>query len=203
MNHSEFEVHGPLSEDPSTLKAEGGLSSKLVEMLDQSNGFHLHGGALLFLPSGSGVNGLSTIEEFNAAPWKTSYGPEISRALFFAVDAIGYPFGILDERIIQFDPETGELTEIATDFDAFFSASEADPNGIAGAWLYGAWLDAGRQINANERLAPNHPLIFVKTSGIDDFHAENMLNRTAFNAYLYEQTKDLPDGAKVKFVVTP
>ncbi|AOG03117.1 hypothetical protein [Bosea sp. RAC05] len=203
MDEQEVEANGPLSEGKSAFNSDKGLESKLANLLHQSNGFHFYRGALLFFPSGTAMYGIPTIEEFNAAAWKASYGPEVSTALFFAVDTLGYPFGIANERIVQLDPETGEMNEIADDFLGFFEAVHRDPDTLIGAGLFQAWVEAGRMIGANERLAPNLPFITAKASAIDDFHAEDMLSRAAFNAYLFEQTSALPKDARVAIKVVP
>lgn len=197
-----FELDGPISKAPPEFSGDSRLAKALRQVLDQANGATAYDGAFILLPSGDASVTVS-MEEFNAGDWKVAYPPRVQQTWFFALDAIGMPFGIMDEEIVKLDPETGELTPIAGKIGEFLGAVEANPDQTIRLDVFEAWAKAGRSLPARSRLAPKTPVMMGGGEGPEDLYEADIMERADFNAHLYAQTKDLPDGYKVTFKITP
>lgn len=143
---------------------------------------------------------MPTIEEFNANKWKASYPSAVRDTVFFALDTFGFPFGISGDVIVQLDPETGVLSRMADTIGHLCDRVRTEPDEIVGLNAFDTWIDAGRTLAINQRIAPKIPFLFKEggNSLLDDFYEADILERAAFNAFIYEQTKDLPDGALIE-----
>jgi hypothetical protein len=188
-------MDGPLSRTKPGFEPSSERERSLRKLLDQSNGFHMKA-AFLLLPSADDTVAYS-IETYNAGAWKVAYGPEVSSSLFFALDALGSPFGICGNRICQLDPETGAFETFASDFRDLFDRVASSPESI-GVPLVEAWTGSGRSLTLFQRLAPKVPFILGGRGRVEDLYAADILERRDFNADLHAQTKGLADGTSVK-----
>lgn len=197
-----FQAIGLISETVSTFEADSGLLSKLADMLRQSNGFAMWGGAFVVLPSGDDAV-LPSIETFNKGEWKKAYPQDVEQTTFFAVDAFGFPFGVSQDAVVQLDPETGSLSPVAATLGELLEKVRSEPKNTIGLLAFEKWRQAGRELRLGQRLAPKIPFVMGGGKEIDDFYAADILERAAFNSHVYEQIKDLPDGATVELKVVP
>lgn len=201
MQTKEFDLNGPLSTAKPAFEGSTRLGKTLRNMLDQSNGSSAYGGAFVLLPSG-GESQWWTMEEFNAGSWKASYSRKVQETWFFAVDTLGFPFGILGEEVVHLNPETGHLKPIAFKLGEFLEAVESDPDTLVRLDLFDAWCQAGEGIGTRERLAPKTPIMLGGGKGVEDLYAADLMERMDFNAELHSQTKDMPEGTQVTFKLT-
>lgn len=152
---------GPLSKGVCTLAGDG-LTADLADMLHQSNGFAMWGGAFVVLPSGSDA-AVPGIETYNGE-WKNWYSNAVRETTFFALDVFGFPFGIEEGKVVQLDPETGVLTPVAETLGGLIERVEAEPDATIGCpcstpgaatavkWrLVGAWRRRCRSFSAAAR----------------------------------------------------
>lgn len=197
-----FQAIGPISDRVSTFEADGGLLSKLADLLRQSNGFAMWGGAFVILPSGNDAV-LPSIEAFNRGEWKKAYPKDVAETTFFAVDAFGFPFGISQDAVVQLDPEIGSLSPIAATLGELFEKVRSESWAPIGLSAFEKWRQADRELRLGQCLAPKIPFVMGGGKEVDDFYAADILDRAAFNAYIYEQIKDLPDGATVELKAVP
>lgn len=190
---------GPLSEAASGLTSGEGLVADLADMLRQSNGFAMWGGAFVVLPSGSDV-AVPSLETYNGA-WKDGYPEAVRKATFFALDVFGFPFGLSEGKVVQLDPETGELRQVAESLGRLLNKVETDANATIGLSVFDAWCGSGREMALGQRLAPKIPFVFGGGKEISDLYAADLMERAAFNAHIYSQIKDMPDGTTVELKV--
>lgn len=199
----EKDVNGPFVRTMPTLTPSSQRQASLLALLQQSNGFWAAGHAVLFLPSGKAVPGLPTLEEFNDPKgWVSKYAGDVGKALFFALDALGQPFGILDDKIVLLDPEAGSLKDIAPGFAKFMEDIESD-SVLSGADVIQGWLDSGRDFDPTKRLMPMPPIIAGGTTDPAGLVLVEVLERAEATASIHEQIKDIPDGQPIRFKVSP
>jgi len=196
-----IEAYGPLTEVPSQFVGKTVLLGELASILQQSNGFTMFGGAFVALPSGS-CDYVPTIEAYNSHRWKDSYSPSVQNTLFFALDTSGYPFGVADGMIVHLDPETGSMDPVAETISSFLDRVWKNPYDLIDLAIFEEWFDSGKTFELSERLAPVFPFILGGGETIDDLYAADILERAEFNAYIYEQLKDVPDGVQVELRCT-
>lgn len=154
----------------------------------------------MVLPSGQ-ADGLPTIESYNDGAWKRSYDEDVHDTTFFALDVFGYPFGISGDHIVQLDPETGRLELISNTMRGLLERVEREPKMI-GIAVFNNWLASGRTLDIQHRLAPKIPFILGGGTDREDFYAADIMQRAEFNAYIYEETKNLPEGTQMRFEIT-
>lgn len=175
------------------------MLSHLADLLKQSNGFAMWGGAFLLLPSGA-VDNLPSVESYNAHDWKRSYSPAVQSTVFFALDVFGFSFGISEDRVVRLDPETGVLYQIADTLGHLLERVRNEPIEMVGIEMFNAWCESGRSMEIGQRLAPKVPFVLGGGEAVSEFYPADILERAAFNAYIYEQIRDLPDGATIELL---
>jgi hypothetical protein len=193
-----FQAVGPLSAATPVFSAPRGILNEIANILGQSNGFALWGGAFIFLPSGS-ADDVPTIEEFNGHAWKGIYQDDVRRTVFFAMDVFGFPFGVLDNNIVWMNPETGELHRITKSVRRFLEMVNTEPEHMIGFQAHVDWFDRGQTYEIGQRLAPKVPFVLGGGKSIADFYATDIIERADFNAFIYAKTKNMPDRTRIKF----
>lgn len=155
----------------------------------------------MLLPSG-GDAAVPNIEIYNGA-WKAAYPDFVRRTTFFALDVFGFPFGLSEGRVVQLDPETGALNHVSGTLGGLLRKVEKEPDSTIGLAVFEAWCRNGREMAMGQRLAPKTPFVLGGGKEIGDLYAADIMKRAAFNAHIYSQIKDLPDGATVEMKVVP
>ncbi|RZU53302.1 hypothetical protein EV385_5217 [Krasilnikovia cinnamomea] len=121
--------------------------------------------------------------------------------LFFAEDIFGGQFGIKDDAIYSFDPETGEAAHLASSVDEWVRAVLGDYEFVTGYPLAHQWQAQYGVLPIGERLVPKRPFVLG-----GDYTPENLVALEAakgmrFRGDLAVQLRDLPDGASIKFKI--
>jgi len=89
----------------------GAMSAELYGMLAKPNGVYIFESALHVLPLNSS-SGVMDLGRWNSGDvWRQHYGLTTNNPPFFAEDVFGGQFALEGERVLQFDPETGD-TEV-------------------------------------------------------------------------------------------
>jgi hypothetical protein len=125
----------------------------------------------------------------------------VASCTFFAEDVFGVQVGVLDNDIVQFDPETATLTLLAHSIEEWCEQVVADQDFYTGAPVLAAWEQAHGPIRAGNRLIPKRLFMFG-----GEYHSTNMLSKRdvegmQLRAQYWRLTKDLPDGTSVTFNV--
>src|SRR5688500_8361407 len=86
------------------------LSNVLASILENKNGFYAFESALLVRPSQAPSASVLDIQSWNSWDlWREAYGETVAGITFFAEDIFGCQFGVRQESVVSFNPETGEI----------------------------------------------------------------------------------------------
>jgi len=139
---------------------------------------------------------------FSNLYWDTTdLAPGIRRPSAFAADAFGDLYAVADGIIVKVETETGRMEPVAETVEGWASAILADPDVELGEGFLREWESSRGPLPAGQRLYPRRPFIFGGEFDPENIVAATFEEMLRFRAYLVEQTKDLPDGARVRFEV--
>jgi hypothetical protein len=100
--------------------------------------------------------------------------------------------------IFRFNPETAEMSEIASDLEEWADKILNDYSLETGWPLAHDWQEKNRPLKPFERLIPTIPFVLGGEFRVVNLYAEDAVKSMQFRSDIWRQTKDLPDGAKVK-----
>jgi len=196
-----LEVGGPplAAEEPRL--ADGQLSAggpDVAALLRERNGFYAFEGALHVFPASSTTEEIG-LNDWNAPNlWKMAYGTLAPDGPCFAEDVFGGQFVALRDGVYQFDPETGDLVQMASNIDGWARAILEDYELLTGYPLAHAWQQRFGAIRAGMRLLPKIPFVLGGEYVIDNLHALDKVKGMRWRGSIATQLRDLPDGAEVK-----
>ena len=174
----------------------------LEKLYEDFNGGYFWKRALLVRPLQREEGAPRTILEWNNPElWKTMYEGTCEELTFFAEDAFGMQFGIRGDCVVQFDPETGFITDVARTLDEWCELLVHDPEYHTGSPVLAAWERENSPIQIGHRLIPKQ--LFMLGG---DFHSNNMVSKPDLDglrirAEFWKMTKSLPDGQKIIFKI--
>lgn len=166
------------------------------------NGGYFWGRALLVRPMHPEIGLPLAMSPWNEDElWRGMYSDVCLGVLFFAEDAFGCQFGIRGGRVVQFDPETAEIVDMAESIDGWCEAILKDPDFYTGAPVLAAWEQQHQSIEVGYRLIPKQ--LFMLGG---QFHSTNMVPKRDVEglrarAQIWALTKDLPDGERLSFKI--
>jgi hypothetical protein len=174
----------------------------LEALYEDFNGGYFWNRALLVRPVQGEENApLALLEWNNPELWRNMYESRCQGVMFFAEDAFGMQFGIQGDRVVQFDPETGTIADVAGTLDEWCHLLLQNPEYYTGAPVLAAWERKNSPIQIGHRLVPKQ--LFMLGG---EFHSNNMvcmkdLEGLRVRAQFWKMTKDLPDGQKIVFKI--
>ncbi len=182
-----------LGDLPATKLAEG-----LAELLARRNGFYAFEGALHVRPSTVAPNEYSVAAWNDAALWRSTYDGLTDGCVFFAEDAFGGQFAVVDDDVVTFDPETGDREAIARSIDGWAQLVLDDYEFLTGHPLMHDWQVQNGALPIGHRLVPRKPFVLG-----GEYEAANLVGMDAVDAMRYRgeiavQIRDLPDGAQLQ-----
>jgi hypothetical protein len=105
-----------------------------------SNGFFAFESALYVLPAAPAPEGARTVQLRNDPDlWRAAYGSMTDGLFFFAEDAFGGQFALRDGGVVTFDPETGNIGEMASNLEGWADQLLRDYEMLTGFPLAHAW----------------------------------------------------------------
>ncbi len=188
-------VGRPLTRSVAWLRLPQGLSRLLADR----NGFTAFDGALLVLPLGDSAHPdllafKRVLDEGPYSSWKATFWP-------FALDAFGLPFVIDEtEAVSRFDPETGMVESSGDSIEEWCRLVLEDSDYQTGHSLFATWQENNGQLEPGQRLGPKRPFFLGGEYSIENLYVADLFELTGFRQDIYQQTVDLPDGAKIRFV---
>jgi hypothetical protein len=190
---------GPAIDDHEILQQ---LPAPLTDLLHKINGFIIHRGALH-------VRGASLIPTWhsirnifvgNLALHKMY--PEVTESdIPFGQDCIGDQFLLRNGIVCKLDAEIGSVESLEMSFEEFIISAQENPDEVLlPKVLYdfeknGNVLEPGKLINV-------YPPFMIKVDGDRSLKAISADELISFHADLYRQLANIPDGTKVRFVIT-
>lgn len=171
----------------------------VASILTQTNGFYGFESALHVFPFAAHA-GNHGIDSWNAPDlWRNHYGGITDGFLFFAEDIFGGQFGIKDEVVCSFDPETGESSEVARSIDEWAGKLLDDYSFITGYPIAHQWQTINGALAAGSRLVPKLPFVLGGEYALANLVAMEAVEGMRFRGHLAVQIRDLPDGASITF----
>lgn len=198
---------GPLSEDTAVLPPRlaglaPALSSELLGLLRQKNGFFIFDQALHVFPSGRPTAGYDLETWNDDATWRSHYGRLAEGLLFFAEDIFGVQFALRGADVCRFDPESAEITIVANTLNGWAAFLLADAEVETGYPLAQAWQAVHGPIQATERLMPRTLFAMGGEFSVDNLKAVDAIHGMRFRGEIAQHVHNLPPGATVRFDVT-
>jgi hypothetical protein len=180
------------------------LGSELFSMLAKKNGFYAFETALHVLPvtsdPGSGLAGWNS-----QALWRSGYLDLAEHLFFFAEDIFQdqFCFSPKHDGVLRFHAETGEATLMADSLEEWAGGVLSNYEVETGWPLAHEWQAKNGPLSLGKRLMPKIPFFLGGEYKIDNLWAGDPIKGMRFKADLAIQTRDLPEGARVKLRVTP
>jgi len=123
------------------------------------------------------------------------------RPYAFAADAFGDLYAVHGDIIVKVETETNTAEVVSATVESWAYSVLADPDVELGEDFLRRWESKNGPLPRGQRLYPRIPFIFGGEFDLENVVAASFEEMLRFRAYLVEQTKDLPDGAKVMFHV--
>lgn len=178
-----------------------GEVSELGALLRARNGFFAFESALHVFHSGQTRTAFS-VEDWNRPDlWIADFEGAADGMMFFAEDVFGCQFGLRGGAVVSFDPETGRVKDSAESLEDWAALILDDFEFLTGWPLASEWQKTNRPLRAGERLAPTQPFFLGGEFHVSNLHATDAATAMRLKAAIFRQTRDLPDGVKVRYVV--
>ena len=198
---SEAIMGPPKSHDSYTLNMGSRVRAELFELLTLRNGFYAFQSALHIFPIGT-AEGIMDLESWNADTlWRNGYGRKTEHCLFFAEDIFGGQFCIHEDKVCYFEPETGELEDLAPNLESWACLILEDYQVLTGYLLAHRWQKENGPLSSGKRLLPKVPFILEGAFEVDNVYAADAVEGMRFRGDLARQLDSIPDGANVKIKV--
>src|SRR5271165_3039507 len=195
----------PLAAPPrpdAPLLAEFSLGSDLYHMLHLKNGFFAFESALHVFPLTSEPAGGMNLEAWNSPSlWRHEYKEAAEGLLFFAEDAVQDQFCLSAQGVERFEAETGKTSLLADSIEAWADLILREHAVQTGWPLLNEWQSQNGPLPPGKRLMPKTPFFLGGAYSVDNLWAGDAVEGMRLKADLARQTRDLPDGSKVRLVV--
>jgi hypothetical protein len=181
-----------------------GMATTLPELrllLSQKNGFFAFESALRVFPAGDSAWSYSFDEWNSEKLWRSHYGNLADGLLFFAEDVFGAQFCMKEGAVHTFDPETGDLTFVASSIEDWASLVLSDYDYLTGHSLAHEWQQSHGPLAPRDRLMPKIPFVCGGEFKIDNLDSIEGSRAMRSRGNLAIQIRDLPDGARIQFEI--
>jgi hypothetical protein len=180
----------------------GSLANYYLNMLCQKNGFYVFESALHVFSTQSTVAELDVITWNSPDLWISEYRGLADGCFFFAEDAFGGQFCIREQKIHQFDPETGSLDLMADDIEEWARIILNDYEVLTGYPLLHEWQKRHGPIQPGMRLVPKTPFIAGGAFSVDNLYPLDSVTSMRLRGSIATQIKTVPDGGKIRLKTT-
>jgi hypothetical protein len=197
----------PLAPRPSIFPEfirEYALGSELFGMLEQKNGFYAFESALHVFPLTSDPE--AGLEAWNAGSlWRNEYQDLTEGLLFFAEDILQDQFCLSQKQsgVHRFQAETGQTIFMTKTVEEWAGVILSNYRTETGWPFVHEWQEKNGVLPLGKRLMPKTPFFLGGEYKIENLWAGNPLEGMRFKADLAMQTRQLPEGAKVKLNIAP
>jgi len=176
------------------------LGASLFRMLQLKNGFYAFESALHVFPVTSDPE--TGLQAWNdGSLWRGAYRDFAEGLLFFAEDIFQDQFCLSrkQDHLLRFHAETGRATFVADSLEAWARVILSNHKVETGWPLAHEWQAKNGPLPPGKRLMPKIPFFLGGEYKVENLWAGSPLEGMRFKADLVMQTRDLPEGAKVKF----
>ena len=179
----------------------GERGDELGALLARRNGFVAFESALLVRGVGDGALGLRA---WNAADgWRDRYAGMADGVFFFAEDVFGCQWGIrdVDDLVVTFDPETGDVTPFADTIAEWAAMVLEDFEYLTGWPAVRDWQAAHGPLPLGQRLVPVVPFVLGGDYEVGNLHAVDAYRGMRLRGGIAVQLTGVPDGAQVEITI--
>ncbi len=177
------------------------LGPELFAMLREKNGFYAFESALHVFPitldPGSGLEGWNS-----ESLWRQEYKDLARGLLFFGEDIFQNQFCLSKKGVARFWAESGTLEVLASSIEGWADLILSDYSVQTGWQLAHDWQAIHGPLPRGKRLMPKKPFFLGGQFSLDNLWVGNSLEGMRFKGDLATQTRDLPDGTKIRLKVT-
>lgn len=188
------------------LKAGNDRYLELGKMLALKNGFYAFESALhvFSAPASNLIPSEWDVIEWNRHDlWRFEYEGLVDGLFFFAEDVFGVQFAIQGDLIVSFDPESGEIKNIADTLDGWAELILNNYPMMSGYPLAHAWQQLNGVLPMGKRLLPKIPFILGGQFEVNNLVAVDAVDGMRYRGELWRQLRDLPDGTQIRLKVLP
>ncbi|MGE3468395.1 MAG: SMI1/KNR4 family protein [Pyrinomonadaceae bacterium] len=165
------------------------------------NGFYAFESALHVFPSECKERVIDLDFWNDQSNWKADFCDSLYQILFFAEDLFGGQFGIAEDGIVRFNPETGETVPFSENIEEWAARILNDYPLETGYELAADWQKRNGPIPSGFRLLPIKPFFLGGKFEVDNLYLADALEGMKSRAEIWRQTNDLPDGTPIEFRV--
>jgi hypothetical protein len=122
-------------------------------------------------------------------------------SFFFAEDIFGGQFGIGEDGIYSFDPETGAREKISPDLEGWADCIVTDYEYLTGQPIANKWQTVNGIIPLGFRLVPKIPFVCGGEYAVENLYSLEAVKGMKSRGNLARQIRDVPDGGKIEFKV--
>lgn len=173
------------------------LGRELADLLLLRNGFWAYESCLLVRPLTSAMPPRGLTDWNNQALWKGAYALDLSSVLFFAEDVFGEQHCLHNDLVRTFDPETGELENLATSLEEWASVMLDDYEYRTGYPLGHEWQTSRQPLEPGKRLLPRVPFVLGGKFELENLYMVDEIEGMRARACVANQIRDVPDGGKI------
>lgn len=194
---STSEADGPPTLSVDCRRAAGVVGDQLEQLLQSRNGFYAFESALHVFPATENYM-VVDLNRWNIDHcWRFTYDDLATGYVFFADDLFGGQFGIREEAIYHFNPETAETTWLASTLEQWADIVLGDYEFLTGYPLAHAWQQRHGSIPSGRRLIPRVPFVMGGSYEIGNLDARYAVSAMQAYGRLAQQIKHLPDGTPI------
>ncbi len=172
---------------------------ELFALLKLKNGFYAFESALHIFPLSP--DSKAGLEGWNAPSlWRNEYRDLAAGLLFFGEDILQDQFCLSEKQpgVFRFQAETGERAFSAGSIEAWAALIVANFNQETGWPLAHAWQASNGPLPPGKRLMPKIPFILGGEFKLENLWVGDAVEGMRLKGHLAIQTRQLPDGARVK-----
>lgn len=175
------------------------LDPALLALLHQRNGFYAFESAL-HVYAISDRDAKPELIAWNAkSGWRGAFRELAAGYLFFGQDLVGAQFGLKDDRVWRFDPETAEAAELAGSLEEWAALVMAEYRELLLWPLAHEWQVLHGPLLPGTRLVPKIPFVLGGEYTVANLYAAECGRALRFYGHIATQIHDLPDGSKIEF----
>lgn len=178
------------------------LGTELFHMLELKNGFYAFESALHVFPASCELASGFDLETWNSdSLWRNQYQDFGKGLLFFAEDILQDQFCLSSAGVVRFAAETGAAHLLADSVEDWCCLILSAYRYETGWPLASQWQGEYGPLPRGKRLMPKIPFFLGGSYELENLWAGDAVRGMRFKADLAIQTRNVPDGTKVKLHV--
>lgn len=178
---------------------ETGPLAELGRLLSRMNGFFLFDAGVQVFRVGEEGLGHDLLHWNSGAAWKDTYGGLADAQFCFGQDIFGVQFAVVGgEKVVCFDPETAEVTELGDSLESWAAWLLDDPDVHGAASFAYAFQREHGALDPAERLVPLRYFVGGGGYEFDNFAVKDAVTAMRIRGPLAQQVHGVPDGTTIR-----